>query len=96
LQNAGRLTACAEVTQNPKLSARIADDRGGVAMRGRTSRQIERAETDILAYDPITRERKGAHHLPLVSRCRAAKALPATIFFKEDMLNLSRIQAASA
>jgi alcohol dehydrogenase (cytochrome c) len=58
------LTACAEVTQDPKLSVRIADDRGGIAMRGGTSRQIERAETDILAYDPITGQRKARTHVP--------------------------------
>ena len=33
-------------------------------MRGGTSRQIERAETDILAYDPITGERKARAHVP--------------------------------
>jgi alcohol dehydrogenase (cytochrome c) len=53
------LTACAEVTEDPKLSVKIGD-----AMRGGTTRAIERAETDILAYDPITGERKARTHVP--------------------------------
>ena len=58
------LTACAEVTENSTLSARITDNRGDVAMRGGTTRAIERAETDILAYDPISGERKARTHVP--------------------------------
>ena len=48
------LTACAEVTEDPKLSVTIEDPSGQTAMRGGTSKAIERYETDLIAMDPLT------------------------------------------
>jgi alcohol dehydrogenase (cytochrome c) len=48
------LTACAEVTEDPKLSVKIEDPSGQTAMRGGTSKAIERYETDLIAMDPLT------------------------------------------
>src|SRR5207249_11144107 len=53
------LTACAEVTQDPKLSVKIGD-----AMRGGTSKAIERYETELSAMDPLTGETKAKVRIP--------------------------------
>jgi alcohol dehydrogenase (cytochrome c) len=53
------LTACAEVTQDPKLSVKIGD-----AMRGGTSKAIERYETELSAMDPLTGETRVKVKIP--------------------------------
>jgi alcohol dehydrogenase (cytochrome c) len=53
------LTACGQVTQDPKLSVKMND-----AFRGGISTPIERMETDLSAMDPITGELKARVHIP--------------------------------
>ena len=50
---------CAEVTQDPKLSVKVGTD-----MRGGLSKAIERYETEISAFDPVSRESKGKVRIP--------------------------------
>ncbi|HLQ88883.1 MAG TPA: PQQ-binding-like beta-propeller repeat protein [Xanthobacteraceae bacterium] len=53
------ITACAEVTQDPKLSVKVGTD-----MRGGLSKAIERYETEFSAFDPVTGESKGKVRIP--------------------------------
>jgi alcohol dehydrogenase (cytochrome c) len=58
------LTACAEVTEDPKLSVKIEDPSGQTAMRGGTSKALERYETDLIAMDPLTGAVRVKTHSP--------------------------------
>jgi len=53
------LTACAEITQDPKLSVKVGDQ-----MRGGTSKALERYETDLVAMDPLSGTVKARVHIP--------------------------------
>jgi alcohol dehydrogenase (cytochrome c) len=53
------LTACGQVTQDPKLSVKVNDQ-----FRGGISTPIERMETDLSAMDPLTGEIKAKIHIP--------------------------------
>ena len=53
------LTACGQVTQDPKLSVKAND-----SVRGGTSTALERYETDLSAMDPVTGEVKAKIHIP--------------------------------
>jgi alcohol dehydrogenase (cytochrome c) len=53
------LTACGQVTQDPKLSVKVNDQ-----FRGGISTPIERMETDLSAMDPLTGELKARIHIP--------------------------------
>jgi alcohol dehydrogenase (cytochrome c) len=53
------LTACAEVTQDPKLSVKKGDQ-----MRGGTVKALERYETEISAMDPLTGDIKTKVKIP--------------------------------
>ncbi|MEA3027663.1 MAG: hypothetical protein QOF91_2948, partial [Alphaproteobacteria bacterium] len=53
------LSACGQLTQDPKLSVKVGDQ-----MRGGVSTQIERSETDVSAIDPLTGEVKAKVHIP--------------------------------
>jgi alcohol dehydrogenase (cytochrome c) len=70
------LTNCAEVTQDPKLSVRTADEfRGGP--RAKTN---ERYETDLLAIDPLTGETKFKAHVPYPNYAGALATAGGVIF----------------
>jgi alcohol dehydrogenase (cytochrome c) len=53
------ISACAEVTQDSKLSVKTPTE-----MRGGVSKGIERYETDFSAMDPLTGEVKAKVHIP--------------------------------
>jgi len=69
------LTACAEVTQDPKLSVKIND-----AFRGGTSAPLERYETELSAMDPLTGELRAKTRIPYPNYSGALSTAGGVVF----------------
>jgi len=69
------LTACGQVTQDPKLSVKMNDQ-----FRGGISTPIERMETDLSAMDPLTGEIKAKIHIPYPNYSGALATAGGVIF----------------